>query len=85
MSFEAQLTVEIHGSRILPHHFQVKRGDFELAGGVLQESHGLASPASGAIIGEQKEFVNEGIAAQPFQAVAEAENDVADGFSQSVL
>ena len=78
MPFEAQFAVKGQRGRVLVHHFQMKRSHVERAGGVFEESHGLASPAPAAIFGAQVELVDEGVAAQPFEAVAEAENDVSD-------
>ena len=48
------------------------------AGIVLDEFHGLASPTPAAMSLRQEELVDEGIASEKFQAIAERQHDVAD-------
>lgn len=69
---ETELLVDLQGCGILAHDFQMQGANSSRARGFFHEFQRLPSPAASAIFLEQVEFVDEGIAAEPFQAVAKA-------------
>src|SRR6202040_2922579 len=72
----SEFRVELLRCRVVPGHFEMDSVHSKRTGGFLDEIHGAAPPSLTAMTFEQKEFVNEGIAAQQFQAVAEGRDDV---------
>ena len=54
--------------------------DVQRPGSIFHECHGLAAPTATAVIRQQVELVDKSVAAQPLQAVAEGNHDVAHRF-----
>src|SRR3974390_3047798 len=60
-------------------HSQVQSGNPKRARLVFQKSHCPPSPTAVTISLDEIKFVHEGIASEPFEAIAEAEHCISDG------
>src|SRR5579864_7000031 len=79
MRLETQLAVEMPGGGVSVDNFEMEGVHTEFAGSIFEEGHRLLTPAAGAVVFAEEKFINESIAAQPFEAVSVADHDVADG------
>src|SRR5580692_7789227 len=79
MRLETQLAVQMPGGGVSVDNFEMEGVHTEFAGSIFEERHRLLAPAAAAVVFAEEEFVDEGIAAQPFEAVSKADHDVADG------
>src|SRR6201988_5201167 len=75
---EADFSIQLERHSILPHNFQMQRANSCCSRPVFHEFHRLPSPPSPAILFAQIELVDERVPPQPLQAIAKAQNDVAD-------
>jgi len=75
---EAKSWIKLLSGKVVASDFQVDGMDSLCAGSVLDELHGFASPTLTTMAFEEKKFIDEGIAAEEFEAVAEGEHDVAN-------
>jgi len=78
MLAESNAFIKLEGSAISFDHSQVQGANPEFSGGVFQKSHCPPPPAAATTCLDEIKFVDEGIAAEPFEAVAETEDCVPD-------
>jgi hypothetical protein len=76
---EAQLTINPVSRFVRASDFQVNGVDAKGTSGIFHECHSRTSPAASTICFSKIEFVDEGIAAKSFKAVAQRQHDVAHG------
>jgi hypothetical protein len=78
MPDESNALVKVDGPAVSLDHSQVQGANPEFARLVFQKGHRSPPPAAVTICLNEIDFVNEGIAAEPLEAVAEADDCIAD-------